>query len=138
MKRFIYILLVFLFCSIFSYANNLSNITVQRTEDKTWIVEDGIKTAIDEKVVLVKPKSKDAFLRLFEAKELGFGIYELEVPDAVKVEDYVLRLEKTGCFECVDYNNYFEYALTPNDGIGTGQKNQGDGESDHFNLILLR
>lgn len=121
MKRFIYILLVYLFCSIFSYANNLSNITIQRTEDKTWIVEDGIKTAIDEKVVLVKPKSKDAFLRLFEAKELGFGIYELEVPDAVKVEDYVLRLEKTGCFECVDYNNYFEYALTPNDGTGTGQ-----------------
>lgn len=52
MKRFIYILLVFLFCSIFSYANNLSNITVQKTEDKTWIVEDGIKTAIDEKVIV--------------------------------------------------------------------------------------
>lgn len=72
---------------------------------------------VDEKVVIVKPKSKDVLLykSFTGVNELGFGIFEIAVPENVNVEEYVSVLNNTGSFEYVDYNIYGEYALSVND-----------------------
>ena len=78
---------------------------------------------VDEKVVIVKPKSKDDLLykSFTGVKELGFGIFEVAVPENMKVEEYVSTLNNTGIFEFVDYNIYGEYALSVNDSEASNQ-----------------
>lgn len=114
MKRNFVFLFVLLFLPIFCYAQKQNESTILRSDNKVWLVEDGRKSIVDEKVVIVKPKSKDAFIKksLIGTRELGFDIFEISVPEGLKVEDYVSGLKETGDYEYVDYNIYGEYAIS--------------------------
>ena len=86
-------------------------------------MENGRRSVIDEKVVIVKPKSKDEFLKqsFIDVKELGFGIFEISVPENMKVEDYLSKLDNDETYEFVDYNICGEYALSVNDSEASNQ-----------------
>ena len=123
MKRNFVFLFVLLFLPIFCYAQKQNESTILRSDNKVWLVEDGRKSIVDEKVVIVKPKSKDAFIKksLIGTRELGFDIFEISVPEGLKVEDYVSGLKETGDYEYVDYNIYGEYAISINDPEASNQ-----------------
>ena len=123
MKRNFVFLFVLLFLPIFCYAQKQNESTIFRSDNKVWLVEDGRKSIVDEKVVIVKPKSKDAFIKksLIGTRELGFDIFEISVPEGLKVEDYVSGLKETGDYEYVDYNIYGEYAISINDPEASNQ-----------------
>ena len=122
-KKISFILLVLSFLSISCNAQNLYEKTIIRSDNKVWLVENGRKSVVDEKIVIVKPKTKEIMssLSFVETKELGFGIFEIAVPENVKVENFVSELKKTRIFEFVDYNICGDYVLSVNDSHASNQ-----------------
>lgn len=117
MKKEILILIIMAFFPYLSVAQNQQEKrTIERSGDKAFLVENGLRSIVDETIVIAKPKSKETLTNsLLITKDLGFGIIEIPVPNDIRVEDYVSYLIKSGNYEFVDYNIYGEYALYPSD-----------------------
>jgi subtilisin family serine protease len=117
MKKVVLVLLIMvLFPYLVEAQNQQEKRTIERSGDKAFLVENGLRSIIDETIVIAKPKSKASIPNsLLMTKDIGFGIKEISVPNNVKVEDFVSQLIKTGEYDFVDYNIYGEYALYPSD-----------------------
>ena len=119
MKRTLVSLAIFLSVCICFAQNGYNERIVKRIENKLYIVEDGIQYKVDETRVIAKLKPQREFPRTLckETQNLGFEMFEIPVPDGMKVENFLSLIERTDYFEFVDYNTYGKYLFTPNDSL---------------------
>lgn len=92
---------------------------VRRIAGKPYLYSDGNQYEIREGVVLAKLKEGKKQVRegIKVIKSHSFGMLEIAVPDSVAIEKYVKALEKTGDFECVEFDTYIKSCMIPNDPI---------------------
>lgn len=113
-KRFLLLLLVFLFCV--GGSAQIPNVKLKKSNDGYYLVESNQTYKVDSKLLLAKLKSG---IKLREgikgSKPSPSGIIRVFVPDSVELDSYTSYLKQTGDFEFVDYNAYYIPYLTPND-----------------------
>ena len=116
-KRILSIVVLLLFVSL-SKGQISERDFVRDSETKClYVVKNGRKSLVNERVVTVKLKSDSSMLdkniKVLRSNKLGFA--DIEVPLDVKVEDYVIKLKQSDLFDGVYYNSFGEINFTPND-----------------------
>lgn len=112
---FITVALLTLVCSV--GAQTLREFqTFCRQGQKAYIIENGDSFAIDQSILVVKPKKNIVLpndIKQLRTSKLGF--VDIEVPKGISVENYAKEIERSGRFESVEYNTKGKYCMLPND-----------------------
>lgn len=88
----------------------------QRTGKDAYIIEKGDTFAINQRVLVVKPKKSTVLsdeIKPLRTSKLGF--MSIEVPDDIYIENYAKKIENSNNFEYVEYSTRGKYCLLPND-----------------------
>lgn len=90
---------------------------VKRIGEKAYLMSNGSQYEIRENVLLANLKEGKKKVRdgIKVIKSHSFGLLEIAVPDSVLIEKYIETLEKTGDFECVEFDTEIRPCTTPND-----------------------
>lgn len=110
------IVLLILTCSVDGQILRKSQ-SFHRSGTKAWIVENGDSFAINQNVLIVKPKSDvqvlSPKLKLLRTSKLGF--IEIQVPKEISIEKYAEDLENSGNFDYIEYSAEWKCCFIPND-----------------------
>ena len=113
------VLLFFILCYSLSVVAQIQKTKgkLTRIDGKTYISKNDKLCEIDDKLVLAKLK-KGRTLPKTEAKNvnhIAMDNYAISVPDGIDIENYILMLKETDCFDFVEYNCIYSPCLTAND-----------------------
>lgn len=105
---------------------------VKRESGKVYLLSNGKKYEICEKVVLAKLKDGKRQVRDdIKVKETHcLGFLEIAVPDSITVEQYVKVLDETNDFEFVEFNTYAKPCMYANDSLYYAQWGLGHIHAD--------
>lgn len=90
---------------------------IERSNDSIFLCENGHRFLIDSTRVLsrfkpdVKKASLDVRYKLFN----NLDIMEIEIPQNIKIEDYVKYLEQTDYFDKIEFNCFYSPSIISND-----------------------
>ena len=107
--------LFFALASIVIQAKNIQ--TIKTIDGKRYILDNGEAFVLDEKVLIVKPKTslypipKD--LKILNSNRLGF-LY-IQVPKNIDIEEYADSLRNSKLFDIIEFNGASKCCLEPND-----------------------
>ncbi len=105
---------------------------VKRIAGKAYLLSDGIQYEIRENVILAKLKEgKNQVkndIRVVESHP--FGMLEIGVPKSIAIEEYVKELDKTGDFECIEFDTYAKSCMSANDTYYSSQWGPGKIHAD--------
>ncbi len=113
---FTVIALLTLTCSIDGQTLRKSQ-SFHRSGTKAWIVENGDSFAIDQNILIVKPKSDVQVLskKLKQLRTSKLGFVEIQVPKDINIEKYAEELDNSGDFDFVEYSAEWKCCFVPND-----------------------
>ena len=90
---------------------------IERSNDSIFLCENGRRLHIDSTKVLSKFKHgvrktiPDVKYKIFK----NLDIIEIEIPQNIKIENYVDYLEKTEDFDKIEFNCFYSPCIVPND-----------------------
>ena len=131
--RFISIIVLLLYVSFVNGQISEKDLVRDSITNVLYIYKDGKKSVVNERVITVKIKKTDDTIdnsiKIIRTNILGYA--DLEVPNDIKVEDYVTKLKESKEFDGVYFNSYGEMDLYPNDNYFSIQN------TDYFQYINM-
>jgi len=115
-----------IFCILCVFVVGFSNLNAQtichanllhKEDNKYYLIENGMKHPVNEKIVTVKfKKGKENLAKGMQSLRMNkLGYMDVKVPDSVSLERFANQLEKSGNYELIHFGTYGEISIVPND-----------------------
>ena len=116
-KKSVVLLLSMLFSFVCYSQIHVQSRDVKRISGKAYLISNGNQYEIRENVLLAKlmAMKKQANDDIKVIKSHPFGMIEIAVPDSIAIEEYIKVLDKSGDFQCVEYDTYSKPCMSAND-----------------------